>query len=208
MFPEVSVFPPISEAGCSNAFNGDRCIKSITLACRLFLQTTVKEWVSLKSLVKSSLLLWYDAICGVSPSIYPSIVFCLSEIGLWGNRSRSEFQTSCSPATSFMLFWEGLRCSQAGWVIYSPSSEIWDSLGVSSHWGMLSEPPMGGTLRASWSDTQTTSPNSFQCREAVALPWASSECQTPSVILVSGIQNLWITLKAPTYPGVLHSAEV
>ncbi|CAI9581248.1 unnamed protein product, partial [Staurois parvus] len=40
----------------SNHLHGHRCIKSSTEACRLLLQTFVKEWVALRSSVNSSVV--------------------------------------------------------------------------------------------------------------------------------------------------------
>ena len=49
---------------CSNHFHGHRCIKASTQACRLFLQTFVKEQVALRSSVNSSLVLCH--LCNTS----------------------------------------------------------------------------------------------------------------------------------------------
>ncbi|CAI9623096.1 unnamed protein product, partial [Staurois parvus] len=57
---------------CSNHLHGHRCIKSSTYACRLLLQTFVKEWVALRSSVNSSMVpvigchLCNKSICDIS----------------------------------------------------------------------------------------------------------------------------------------------
>ncbi|CAI9578983.1 unnamed protein product, partial [Staurois parvus] len=53
-----SIGTPLQIIGfrCSNHLHGHRCIKSRTWACRLLLQTFVKEWVALRSSVNSSVV--------------------------------------------------------------------------------------------------------------------------------------------------------
>ncbi|CAI9617888.1 unnamed protein product [Staurois parvus] len=51
-----SIGTPLQIIGfrCSNHLHDHRCIKSSTSACRLLLQTLMKEWVALRSSVNSS----------------------------------------------------------------------------------------------------------------------------------------------------------
>ncbi|MEQ2249651.1 hypothetical protein ILYODFUR_031515 [Ilyodon furcidens] len=53
-----SICSPIQtiELMCSSHFNGNRCIKSSTLACRLLLQTPGNQWDDLRTSVNSSMV--------------------------------------------------------------------------------------------------------------------------------------------------------
>lgn len=131
----------------------------------------------------------------------PSIFFSLFGVG---SQWQQDKQVSRHPSFQrhFQTPSRGTRGILRLHRLYNPSS-AWIFPATSSQLGVPGRPPKGGALEVSWSDTQTTSADSFQDEGAVPsgclksswhLPWGWAK--TPSressfLPLVSAISFFW-----------------
>ena len=128
-----SIHAPIQIIKFRCSSHGHRCINASTSACRLLLQTSVKEWVALRSSA------WYrDRMPPVQQvssrlNIPVSCQWYYNRVEAIGNDSNSatKFQHDCTPVHKSRCI--KTRMSQSGveepdWPDLNPIEHLWDEL--------------------------------------------------------------------------------